>query len=137
MPQSEQETANAADAESVQEGLLFELENLGKRSEWLRRVARELIRDPHVAEDVAQEALLLSMQRPVSAMESPRSWFQGVVRNLARQKARGEARRVRREREASRKEALPATGDLVEELELQRPRRAILAEILQNPSSLA
>lgn len=108
---------------------LFELENLAKRSEWLRRVARELIRDPHAADDVAQEALLLSLERPVAAMESPRSWFAGVVRNLARQNARGEARRARREREASRREALPATGDLVEELALQRELQDLVLEL--------
>ena len=93
-----------------------ELESLSETSDWIRRLARRLILDQHAADDVAQDAMLIALKRP----KSPRAWLAGVVRKLARQKLRGDRRRLNRERTASKPEALPSTLALVEQLSVQR-----------------
>ncbi len=68
---------------------------------WVQGLARTLLRDPNAAEDVAQETLLVAMERPPrEALAGPglRRWLASVTRTLARQLVRGERRRARRER---------------------------------------
>ena len=79
------------------------------------------------AEDVAQEAWLAALRRPPGRQGDPRPWLARVVRNAARTLARGEEPRRARERAAARSEALPPTGELAAEVELQR---AVAAEVL-------
>jgi RNA polymerase sigma-70 factor (ECF subfamily) len=64
---------------------------------WVRRLARQLVRDQALADDVVQEAWLAAVRRPPEAGVSVRSWLGGVVRNTVAQMHRGERRRVRRE----------------------------------------
>lgn len=86
---------------------------------WVRRLARSLVDDEHLAEDLVQEALLVAFRRrPGEAV--PGRWFAGVLRNLAARSRRGSTRRSRREREAARPEAQPATDELVERVALHR-----------------
>ncbi len=79
-------------------------ERLLAQTAWLRALARSLVRDPQVAEDLVQETWLVALDRPPGG-EIPRSWLGGVVRNLARQLRRSDARRLRREEHAARPEA--------------------------------
>ncbi len=90
---------------------------------WVQALARSLVRDPNVALDVAQQAVLTALERPPhTARSGPglRAWLATVTRTLARQSARGESRRAARERRAARPEAAPATGDVVERGEAQQ-----------------
>lgn len=61
---------------------------------WLRRLAGRI--DGGRAEDLAQEALLAALTAPAPRGRL-RSWLAGIVRNLARDTRRREARRARRE----------------------------------------
>lgn len=63
-----------------------------KDGTFARRLARAIVQDPHRAEDVAQAAWVVALERerPVA---DPRAWFSGVVRHLARGEHRARARR--------------------------------------------
>ena len=84
----------------------------------MRAVARRLLSDEGFAEDVVQETLLRAVQR--GPRPTPRSWMARVCRNLSIDRLRGESRRSRREREASRPEHVSATHELADRLERHR-----------------
>lgn len=80
---------------------------------WVERLARSLVRDEALADDLAQETWLAALERPPTWERSPRGWLGRVLRNrLARHGRRG-ARAQRRERAAARPEALPAADDVL------------------------
>ena len=69
----------------------------------LRALARSLLGDAHLAEDVVQDAMLAAVRRPPEhAPLGP--WLVVVVRNMARMARRGGARRDAR---AERSETKP------------------------------
>src|SRR5215831_12482174 len=76
---------------------LFELlEN----SEWLRRLARSLVRDDAQAEDLVQETWMVALAHPPPSPGTARPWMRTILRNLVRMKARAHTRRRRREQVA-------------------------------------
>ncbi len=85
----------------------IEPDTLLAHHEWMRRLARRLVLDDAEADDVVQEAWLRATERPPREAGALRAWLATVVRNAARQLARGESRRGRREFAAARSEALP------------------------------
>lgn len=90
---------------------------------WVPALARSLVRDPNVAEDVAQEAYLKAPDRPPHSAHSGaplRAWLAAVTRTLARQSVRSETRRRGREHAAAHSEAETAARDVVERGEIQR-----------------
>lgn len=107
---------------------LPEIEQLSRHNDWIRRLARRLVPDAAAADDAVQDAWIAVLERPAAA-GAPRRWLAGVVRNLARQNARGEARRSARERAAARREALPSTLAVVEELSTQRAVQSCVLEL--------
>src|SRR5690242_10646816 len=61
---------------------------------WLRRLARAIVRDADAAEDLVQDAWVVALKEPALASRSSlRAWLATVVRNLARERARSDARR--------------------------------------------
>jgi len=95
-------------------------ENLLEHSDWVRALARSLVSDPNLADDVAQEAWVGALRAPPADGRNVRGWLARVVRNAAFQVKRSESRRGARERAASRAEAAPDTAELVERASLQR-----------------
>ena len=91
---------------------------------FVRRLATRLVGEANAAEDVAQDALALALQRNSWERSGLRAWLAGTVRRLARHRGRGEARRRRREAAAARPEALPVSEPLEEQ---QRVVEAVLA----------
>jgi len=88
---------------------------------WVRALARELVpADPFLAEDVVQDTVLAALRRPPDGERSLGGWLATVVRNLARQNRRGDARRRARETDVARADAVPSTLDLVEKLSAHR-----------------
>jgi RNA polymerase sigma-70 factor (ECF subfamily) len=91
-----------------------------------RRLARRLVRDTALADDLAQEAWLRAQDG--APRGSLQAWLGGIVRNLARQHRRSESRRARREAAAARPEALPSAAESLERLAAQQDVvRAVLA----------
>lgn len=110
---------------------------LFEHTAFLARLARGLVGDEHLAEDVLQEAWARACERPPRSAAALRGWLATTVRRLALNARRGEARRREREERSARPEALEphdvALGrlenlrevfDLV--LELPEPQRTIL-----------
>jgi RNA polymerase sigma-70 factor, ECF subfamily len=90
---------------------------------WVRALARRLVADPDVTDDVLQQVCLLALEKaPSDARAGPRlrAWLATVTRNLARHAARSDGRRLRREQAAARPEALPSTADIVAHREALR-----------------
>jgi len=90
------------------------------QSDWVRRMARELVSDPFDADDLAQDTLVAAVESPPRHIRNPRAWLGTVLRNLNASRFRSTARRTAREHEAARTEAQPATDTLVERASLQR-----------------
>lgn len=106
-------TALAADSVAAQSG-------------WVRAVARNLVRDPWGAEDVAQETLLAALAAPPRDVPDDshlRAWLGRVAYNLSRLDLRSGGRRRAREKVVARCEALPSAS---EELEAVAARGELL-----------
>ncbi|MHC4831654.1 MAG: sigma-70 family RNA polymerase sigma factor, partial [Planctomycetota bacterium] len=83
---------------------------------WIRGLAKGLVADPSLADDIAQEAWLAAQTAPPTRLEgegSLRAWLTTVVRNLARKAGRSSARRSGREAQSARPEATESTVDVV------------------------
>ncbi len=99
--------------------IAIDLNALLDHSQWVKRLAHRLVRDPHLADDLAQEAVLIALQ----TQDPPRSWkawLSTVLRNLVRERHRHEERKHRREEIAAQPEATPSTAELVEEMAVHR-----------------
>ena len=83
----------------------------------LRALARAIVTDVHVADDLVQEAWLTAIARPPKQGWSLGRWLAGITRNHARDHAREGRRRDRRERAAARPEQAPG-DDSVERVDL-------------------
>jgi RNA polymerase sigma factor (sigma-70 family) len=68
---------------------------------WVRSLARSLVRNGHEADDLAQEACLVALQKPPRHGTNVRGWFQQVLGNLVRQGSRAARRRQRREHDVA------------------------------------
>ncbi len=62
-----------------------------------QRIALHLVRDHHLADEVAQEAVMAALDRPDVAAQKKRAWIAGVVRNLVDNRGREARRRTQRE----------------------------------------
>jgi RNA polymerase sigma factor (sigma-70 family) len=87
---------------------------------WIRRLARELVSDRELAEDLVQETCAVALQRAPEEPRKLRQWLAEVLRNALRQHARSQGRRRARESLAARPEGLEPTDVLVERVLLQR-----------------
>ncbi len=96
------------------------LQILLAHSEWVRALARALVADSSVADDVVQETWLKVMERPPRSITNARGWLAAVLRSVVRDRARGESRRAKREQAVAREEAVAASDRLVAEAEMGR-----------------
>lgn len=96
---------------------------------WVERLARRLVRDDATAQDLVQETWLAALEAPPAADGRLRPWLARVLLNFARQRKRGEDRRLRREATAARPEALPPVSEASERIEAQRVLAEALAEL--------
>ena len=56
--------------------------------DWVHALARRLVRDPSSADDLAQDALVVALERPPAHAANLRAWLGRVLRNLHRERAR-------------------------------------------------
>jgi RNA polymerase sigma-70 factor (ECF subfamily) len=109
------------------------LERLLAQEGWLRRLARALVADASLADDVAQETWARVLERPPQSVEAPRAWLARVARRVVGERVRADRNRARRERlvASERVEAAddPAFAERVEAAaQVQRSlARAVLA----------
>jgi len=94
----------------------------------MRRLARSLLRDDSLADDVVQEAALAAWRRESEGGALPRSWWAAVVRNVAAKVKRSRERRMERERAAATRETQPGADAVARRLALHR---AVVAAVEQ------
>lgn len=97
-----------------------DVEALLEQVEGVRRLARALVRDADDAEDVAQDALVLAVTRPPGQEWALSAWLRGVVRNVARDRRRGDRRRRAREGKGARPEPVTDDAGLLLRHEMQK-----------------
>lgn len=89
-----------------------------REAAWLQQLARSLCSDRFLAEDLSQDVLLTAWQSRGKLSGPLRPWLAGVLRRLAANRRRAQARRLRREAEAARAggqhgATAPATDEVV------------------------
>ena len=89
-------------------------EYLLAHADFVRGLARKLILDDDLAEDVAQNTLLTALERPPSAVAALPAWLKTVTKNFAASTMRESARRERRERSVAPKGYVPSPADVLE-----------------------
>lgn len=111
------------------------LEALLAHDEFVRALARALVRDPHRADDLAQQTWLRAVRAGVARIESlgdgigRRGWFAAVARRIRMDDARGDARRARRERLVAVPDAVvPSPEEL---LRREASRRTVVDAVLR------
>jgi RNA polymerase sigma-70 factor (ECF subfamily) len=92
------------------------IQELAAHVDGVRELARRLVRDGALAEDVAQETCAIAWRRG----RFDARWLAGVVRNVARHAFRAQARRERHEREAARPDVAESAEAAVERAEFGR-----------------
>ena len=72
----------------------FEAGRLVEHAEFLRRLARRLVRDEDRANELVQDTFVAALESGAVRQGSLRGWLTGVARNLARMNARTDIRRL-------------------------------------------
>lgn len=96
----------------------LEPEELLRESDWLLGLARSLLRDPELAEDLTQETMLVALQKKPTDPRKRRPWLAGILRNRWRLHARAGARRRRREEAVATREDRAESESVLEQLEV-------------------
>jgi len=105
--------------------------SLLRHSDWLRSLARGLVRDQAAADDLVQETWLAAMKTPPDPDRPARPWLAGVLRNLARMRARAEGRRSWRQKVSAKRDELPSTVDMIEHVDTQRQLAELVLELTE------
>lgn len=90
------------------------VEQLEREIGFARSLARGLLSDEHLADDVVQQTWLTFLERPPPDARRLGAWFHTVSRNISLKGLRTIARRRRREQVAARREAEPGAAEVVE-----------------------
>ncbi|MFO1076751.1 MAG: sigma-70 family RNA polymerase sigma factor [Planctomycetota bacterium] len=99
---------------------------------FVRRLARALAGAD--GDDLAQDTWTAALQAPRGEVHNPRGWLASIARNLAKNVARGDARRRRREaRVAVGSGAVPSVGDIVAR---EEARRRVVDAVVALPEPL-
>src|SRR5262245_1313136 len=98
----------------------FAPEQLLAHVEWVSRLAATLVADRDDADDVAQQTLLLAIERPPPHAHHLRHWLSIAARNVARSFGRSSTRRREREASTAPSRPIPPAAALVERAELHR-----------------
>jgi RNA polymerase sigma-70 factor (ECF subfamily) len=80
------------------------IEEIASQSRWVRELAIAIARDARAGEDAAQDALLAAWRRRGDAPHHLAAWLSVSVRRILAFRARTDARRGQRERDAARPE---------------------------------
>lgn len=106
------------------------IESVLEQQDFVRGLARRLLQDDDLAEDVVQQTLLAALKNPPRCREYLRTWLRRVVRNYVFQYRRAGARRHHHESTAAidPRRQVPSTDEIVER---ESTRRMILEAVLE------
>ena len=114
----------------------FDPDVLARHAQFVRRLARGLVRDGDAADELTSRTFAAAVERRPDTGPGFRVWLERVAWRLFLRDRRDRERRDRRERSAATPEPTRATVDLVAELDLQR-RIARAFEEVGEPSKSA
>lgn len=100
-------------------GDAFSSAELEGQRDFLRRLARGLVRSAEEADDLVQDAFVRALERPPASARALRAWLASVLRNLALNRARTTGRVAQHERRAARPERVEPPDAALASLELQ------------------
>lgn len=106
----------------------IDVDALLAQGEWVRRLARGLVRGAD-AGDVEQETWLAAVERPPAGVASERGWLARVAANAARRLARGERRRAGREALLEPRADVPSAEEVARQCELARELAGLVLEL--------
>lgn len=98
----------------------FDPSKLLEHQDWIRRLARTLVADPGLAEDLVQDTWVSALRRPPEKLRSARAWLATVLRRHLKQWQRSSARRAEREEMCAREEAQPGVDEVVTKASVHR-----------------
>jgi RNA polymerase sigma-70 factor (ECF subfamily) len=105
--------------DAMSEGKGIPVEELLAQTGWMRALARSLVGDDDLAEDLVQESLARALERPPREPGALSAWLRTVLSRRAWQVKKEGRARERRERRSARPEGLDATpADVLERVEL-------------------
>lgn len=87
---------------------------------YLRALARSLVRDPGVADDLAQETWLLAVRTDLRAVANLRGWLHTALHKCLMMYRRSRARAAARERKVPMPADAPSTASVVQQLQERR-----------------
>ncbi len=87
---------------------------------WIHALARQLVADPHLAADLAQDTTVDALESEPDGGRPLRGWLATVMRNNLAKLRRGDRNRAAREQVVRRTELEPAALDVVERVETHR-----------------
>ncbi|MEM7205186.1 MAG: sigma-70 family RNA polymerase sigma factor [Planctomycetota bacterium] len=102
---------------------------LAQHAEWMRALARRLVADGHLADDLAQDAMVKALERPPGDASRLRGWLHRVLSSRLREEQAARRARHRREAARARDEAEPSTEALVDRVHTQRRLADALIEL--------
>ena len=96
-------------------------DELLRHADAMKSLARSLVRDPGLAEDLVQDSWLAFLRRPPRDPGAAEAWLRTVLRNFAWRRGRKDRSRLGRERAVARRERIDATPEeILERTELHR-----------------
>ena len=103
-------------------------DELLRHLDWIQSLARRLVGDPALADDIAQETWLAASQSESSGTRNVKPWLASIVRNRARMAGRSRSRRRLHEGAAAGPTESESTAALVARVSLQKD---LLGRVLQ------
>lgn len=113
----------------MSEALPPSVQAIRDNDEFVRRLARSLMRDPAAADDLAQDAWITALRQEQRPVASLRGWLAGVMRNRARDLSREAARRARREATSARSEVDDGQRAALDRIDTQKRVLDALVEL--------
>ncbi|HUR27904.1 MAG TPA: sigma-70 family RNA polymerase sigma factor [Planctomycetota bacterium] len=96
------------------------IESLLAHANWVRSLARRLVADPDVAEDLVQDTFVAALSHPPEHHHGFASWLATTLHNVRRTRQRRELARGTIEPLGARRERVVSTDELAAQADLQR-----------------
>jgi RNA polymerase sigma factor (sigma-70 family) len=96
------------------------LEELLEHASWLKNLARSLVRDPDLADDLVQQTWVTALEHPPQSGGNLKAWLGRVLRNNAYSRHRAEQRRLAHESQGQGVDAGAIAHEVVERGETSR-----------------
>lgn len=105
------------------------VETLLSEQDWLRALARRLVRDESRADDLLQDVFVRVISSPPRTVRSLRAWLTRMLVNRHRDVARSEGARADREERAAPRRPIPSAAELAARVDAQRQVAAAVVEL--------